>query len=176
MEIGYRCVNCRHVYQDIIGKCDCNNDKFVFKRVAIIDVPDEEEEIPQLNELHHSRGPRLVNYRNGSSWNGVYEYQGLHENGRPRVGILGNMGSSYDHVETTIDFNNRNMQANCVLTAASPELLEVAYMCYNYFNTKRKVQGNSPKTEMRIKLIAQAIHAATDLSVYKEPQDAPVSK
>lgn len=176
MEIGYRCVNCRHVYQDIIGKCDCNNDKFVFKRVAIIDVPDEEEQIPQIDELHHSRGPRMVNYRTGMYSNGIYEYQGKFPDGRPRVAVLGNLTSSYDHVETSHAFSERNMRANCVLCAAGPELLEVAYMCYNYFNTKRTVQGNSPKTEMRIKLIAQAIHTATDLSVYKEPQDAPVVK
>lgn len=170
MQTAYRCKHCKYVHVGKVSSCDCNNTKFEYTLVQIIDVPENEDGVPDFKTLAHSRGPRFVNYQHGTYGNGIYELQGFHENGRPIVSVLGNMSSSLDHTDLPYKVIENNRKANCVMAAGGPKMLEALFMCYQYFHLKREVQGRSVKNDSRIAVIAEAIRESTDLSVFDTPQ------
>ncbi|AWY08315.1 hypothetical protein HOT49_gp035 [Erwinia phage vB_EamM_Alexandra] len=175
MQTAYRCKHCKYVHVGKVSSCDCNNARFEYTLVHIIDVPENEEQVPPFKDLRHSREQMIVNYKDGQTGNGIYAYLGTRESiaggTRPDTQMLGTMSSTIERGSQTYRQQEANQRANCVLAAAGPELLEVAYMCYQYFNLKREVQGSSIKNDSRISIIAETIRKATDISVYDTPQD-----
>lgn len=175
MQTAYRCKHCKYVHVGKVTSCDCQGSKrFEYTLVHIIDVPENEEQVPQFKDLKHSRDQRYVNAKGGTYGNGIYELREIRSNveGDERYWWtnLGNMQSGLDRSDVGGKIVEDNMRANCVLAAAGPVMLEALYMCYQYFHRKRLVQGDTPKTAQRISVIAEAIHLGTDLSVFKQPQ------
>lgn len=171
MQTAFRCKSCKYVHVGRVSSCDCDNKPFAYTLVHIIDVPENEDEVPEFKSLMHSREPRFVNYEHGNLLNGVYAHVGKRESGRADVQVMGNMGSTFEKRDVGSKLIDLNMKANCVLATAGPDLLEVAYMAYQYFHTKRLVQGSSPRVDNQIKLLAEAIKKATDLSPFRTKQN-----
>lgn len=173
MQTAYRCKHCKYVHVGKVSSCDCNNSRFEYTLVQIIDVPENEEQVPQFKDLKHSRAQRYVNVKGGVYGNGVYEVRKVRDNGSVIWTHLGTMQSGYDSTDMSYKFIEDNRKANCVLAAAGPEMLEALYMCYQYFNLKREVQGASVKNDSRISVIAEAIAHATDISVFDKQRELP---
>ena len=182
MQTAYRCKGCRAIYTAKISSCDCGKSRnFEYTLVQIIDVPENEDQVPAFKDLKHSRDPRIVNYNKGQTGNGIYAYLGMRSLSLlpdeivPDVKMMGYMSSTLERGEVPAKIQEDNMRANCVLAAAGPVMLEALYMCYQYFHRKRLVQGATPQTVSRINIIAEAIRLGTDISVFEEPQDVPSS-
>lgn len=173
MQTAYRCKNCRYVHMGKVSSCDCDNKPFAYTLVAIIDVPENDSDVPPLKSLKYSTAPRFCNYVRGQSGNGIYEQRGTRADGSPIVQTVGHMYGSFDSTDVSPRFAEDNMRANCVMAAAGPLMLEALYMCNAYFRLKGEVQGESPRNTMRLNIIREAIKKATDISVFKEPQDVP---
>ncbi|QZE56237.1 hypothetical protein MPK67_gp040 [Erwinia phage pEa_SNUABM_32] len=167
MQTAYRCKHCKYVHIGKVSSCDCQGSKrFEYTLVQIIDVPEAEEQIPQFKDLKHSRAQRYVNVKDGTYGNGIYELREKREGERYWWTHLGTMQSGLDSTDASYKMCEDNRKANVVLAAAGPVMLEALYMCYQYFNLKREVQGSSIKNDSRISIIADAIRQGTDLSVF----------
>ncbi|QZE57249.1 hypothetical protein MPK71_gp040 [Erwinia phage pEa_SNUABM_1] len=175
MQTAYRCKHCKYVHIGKVSSCDCQGStKFEYTLVQIIDVPENEEQVPQFKDLKHSRAQRYVNVKDGTYGNGIYELREKREGERYWWTHLGQMQSGLDSTDAGYQMCEDNRKANCVLAAAGPVMLEALYMTYQYFHRKRLVQGSTPQTDMRISIIADAIRQGTDLSVfdtYQHPKE-----
>lgn len=166
MQTAYRCISCKYVHVGKVSSCDCDNKPFAYTLVAIIDVPENEEKVPQFKSLKHSRAPRYVNVKGGTYGNGVNEIRSKREDGTILWTHLGTMQSGLDSSDAPYKVVEDNRKANVVLAAAGPVMLEALYMAYQYFHLKREVQGSSVKNDSRIAVIAEAIRLGTDLTVF----------
>ena len=167
MQTAYRCKHCKYVHIGKVSSCDCQGStKFEYTLVQIIDVPENEEQVPQFKDLKHSRAQRYVNVKDGTYGNGIYELREARGDGRYWWSHLGTMQGGFDSTEMPYKFCEDNRKANVLLAAAGPVMLEALYMAYQYFHLKREVQGSSIKNDSRISIIADAIRQGTDLSVF----------
>lgn len=171
MQTAYRCKHCKYVHVGKVSSCDCQaSTKFEYTLVQIIDVPENEEQVPQFKDLKHSRASRYVNVKGGHYGNGINEVREKRADGSVVWTNLGTMQSGYDSTDMPYKFCEDNRKANVVLAAAGPVMLEALYMCYQYFHLKREVQGSSIKNDSRLSIIADAIRQGTDISVFDTTQ------
>lgn len=165
MQLGYRCIHCRHIYLGLVNSCDCNNKSpLEYTEVAIIDLKPIQD-VPKLSELNYTKDDWHVNIPGSNTGNAVYAYTGRWQEHNAKFGaetVAHVMGTGI-HLDNNFA-ERKTERANLVLVSAANQLLEAAYASLAYFQAQARAQGPSKRNTIRQQILISAILKATDQS------------